>query len=73
MFDGIAVFLVMTMVVLPLSGLHAGGPYQLRGLHRFIGAQGRFAAWLSALHQSLESAVWRNQAGHRIALLECLA
>jgi hypothetical protein len=32
MFYGIAVFLVMTLVVLPLSGLHASGPYQLRGL-----------------------------------------
>lgn len=32
MFYGIAVFLVMNLVVLPLSALHAKGPYQLRGL-----------------------------------------
>jgi hypothetical protein len=32
MFYGIAVFLVMNLIVLPLSGLHAAGPYQLRGL-----------------------------------------
>lgn len=32
MFYGIAVFLVMNLVVLPLSGLHAAGPYQLRAL-----------------------------------------
>jgi hypothetical protein len=32
MFFGIAVFLVMNLIVLPLSGLHAVGPYQLRGL-----------------------------------------
>ena len=32
MFYGIAVFLVMNLVVLPVSGLHASGPYQLRGL-----------------------------------------
>ena len=31
-FYGIAVFLVMNLVVLPLSALHANGPYQLRGL-----------------------------------------
>jgi hypothetical protein len=32
MFYGIAVYLVMNLVVLPLSALHAVGPYQLRGL-----------------------------------------
>jgi hypothetical protein len=32
MFYGIAVFLVMNLVVLPLSALHLKGPYQLRGL-----------------------------------------
>jgi hypothetical protein len=32
MFFGIAVFLVMNLVVLPLCALHAAGPYQLRGL-----------------------------------------
>jgi hypothetical protein len=32
MFYGIAVFLVMNLIVLPLSGLHFAGPYQLRGL-----------------------------------------
>lgn len=32
MFYGIAVFLVMNLIVLPISGLHAAGPYQLRGL-----------------------------------------
>ncbi len=32
LFYGIAVFLVMNLVVLPLSGLHLTGPYQLRGL-----------------------------------------
>jgi hypothetical protein len=32
MFYGIAVYLVMTLIVLPVSGLHAAGPYQLRGL-----------------------------------------
>jgi hypothetical protein len=31
-FYGIAVFLVMNLVVLPLSALHLAGPYQLRGL-----------------------------------------
>jgi hypothetical protein len=29
---GIAVFLVMNLVVLPLCALHAMGPYQYRGL-----------------------------------------
>ena len=29
---GIAVFLVMNLIVLPLSALHLKGPYQLRGL-----------------------------------------
>jgi len=33
MFYGIAVFLVMNLIVLPLSGLHATGPYQI---HRLI-------------------------------------
>jgi hypothetical protein len=32
MFYGIAVFLVMNLIVLPLCALHAAGPYQLRGL-----------------------------------------
>jgi hypothetical protein len=32
MFYGIAIFLVMNLVVLPLSALHARGPYQIRGL-----------------------------------------
>lgn len=32
MFFGIGLFLVMNLMVLPLSGLHAHGPYQLRGL-----------------------------------------
>jgi hypothetical protein len=32
MFYGIAVFLVMNLVVLPLSALHVRGPFQLRGL-----------------------------------------
>ena len=32
MFYGIAVYLVMNLIVLPVSGLHAAGPYQLRGL-----------------------------------------
>jgi len=32
LFYGIAVFLVMNLVVLPLSALHFRGPYQLRGL-----------------------------------------
>jgi hypothetical protein len=42
MFYGIAVFLVMNLIVLPLCALHAAGPYQLRGLiqgvvaHMFI-------------------------------------
>jgi hypothetical protein len=32
MFFGIAVFLVMNFVVLPLCAVHFAGPYQLRGL-----------------------------------------
>ena len=32
MFYGIAVFLVMNLIVLPLSGLHHSGAYQLRAL-----------------------------------------
>jgi len=32
MFFGMGFFLVMNLIVLPLSGLHAMGPYQLRGL-----------------------------------------
>ena len=32
MFYGIGFFLVMNLIVLPLSGLHSAGPYQLRGL-----------------------------------------
>jgi hypothetical protein len=32
LFYGIAVFLVMNLVVLPLSALHARGPYRLAGL-----------------------------------------
>jgi hypothetical protein len=31
-FYGIAVFLVMNLIVLPLSALHAKGPYQFAGL-----------------------------------------
>lgn len=34
LFYGIAVFLVMNLIVLPLSALHAKGPYQLAGLLR---------------------------------------
>jgi len=32
LFYGMAVFLVMNLVVLPLSALHLTGPYQLKGL-----------------------------------------
>ena len=32
LFFGIAVFLVMTLIVLPLCAFHARGPYQLRSL-----------------------------------------
>jgi hypothetical protein len=32
LFYGIAVFLFMNLIVLPLSALHLTGPYQLRGL-----------------------------------------
>jgi hypothetical protein len=32
LFFGIAVFLVMNLIVLPLSALHSAGPYTLRGL-----------------------------------------
>lgn len=32
LFYGVAVFLIMNLVVLPLSALHLTGPYQLRGL-----------------------------------------
>lgn len=32
MFYGIGFFLVMNLIVLPLSALHAAGPYQWRGL-----------------------------------------
>ena len=32
LFYGIAIFLVMNLVVLPLSALHARGPYNLAGL-----------------------------------------
>jgi hypothetical protein len=32
LFYGIAVFLVMNLIVLPLSALHSRGPYQLAGL-----------------------------------------
>jgi hypothetical protein len=34
LFYGIAVFWVMNLIVLPLSALHAKGPYQLEGLVR---------------------------------------
>ncbi len=34
LFYGIAVFLVMNLIVLPLSALHARGPFQLAGLIR---------------------------------------
>jgi len=42
MLFGMAFYLVMNLIVLPLSGLHSAGPYQLRGLiqgilvHMFI-------------------------------------
>jgi hypothetical protein len=36
MFYGIAVFLVMNLVVLPLCALHAAGPYQLQGLFQGV-------------------------------------
>lgn len=39
MFYGIAVFLFMTLVVLPLSALHSAGPYQWRGLVQGIVVQ----------------------------------
>lgn len=39
MFYGIAIFLVMTLIVLPISGLHSAGPYQLRGLIQGIVVQ----------------------------------
>lgn len=32
MFYGIAVFLVMNLIVLPICALHSAGPYQLHGL-----------------------------------------
>jgi hypothetical protein len=32
MFYGIAVFLVMNLVILPMSGLHSAGPFQLSSL-----------------------------------------
>lgn len=32
MFFGIGLFLVMNLIVLPLSGLHSKGPFELRGL-----------------------------------------
>jgi len=32
LFFGIAVFLVMNLIVLPLSAIHFKGPYTLRGL-----------------------------------------
>jgi hypothetical protein len=34
LFYGIAIFLVMNLIVLPLSAIHATGPYQLTGLIR---------------------------------------
>jgi hypothetical protein len=34
MFYGIAIFLVMNLIVLPLSGLHARGPFELEGMIR---------------------------------------
>jgi hypothetical protein len=52
MFYGISVFLVMNLIVLPLSALHAAGPYQLHALiqgllvHMFIiGLPISFSAW----------------------------
>lgn len=36
LFFGIAVFLVMNLVVLPLCALHSAGPYQYRGLMQGI-------------------------------------
>jgi hypothetical protein len=32
LFYGIAVFLVMNLIIVPLSALHGGGPFQLAGL-----------------------------------------
>ena len=32
LFYGMGVFLFMNLIVLPLSALHMGGPYELRGL-----------------------------------------
>jgi uncharacterized membrane protein YagU involved in acid resistance len=32
LYYGIAVYLVMNLIVLPLSGLHATGPFKLHGL-----------------------------------------
>jgi hypothetical protein len=52
LFYGVAVFLVMNLVVLPLSALHSAGPYQLRGLIQgllihmlVIGLPISFSAW----------------------------
>ena len=52
LFYGIAIFLVMNLVVLPLCAFHAAGPYQLRALvqgllvHMFlIGLPIAFNAW----------------------------
>ena len=36
LYYGIAVFLVMNLIVLPLCGLHAAGPYELPGLIKGI-------------------------------------
>lgn len=52
LFYGIAIFLVMNLIVLPLSGLHSKGPYLLAGLiqgllvHMFgIGLPISFSLW----------------------------
>jgi hypothetical protein len=52
LFYGIAVFLVMNLIVLPLCAFHAAGPYQLHALiqgllvHMFIiGLPISFSAW----------------------------
>jgi hypothetical protein len=52
MFYGIAVFLVMNLIVLPLCALHAVGPYKLAGLIQglvvhmlIIGLPISFSAW----------------------------
>jgi hypothetical protein len=52
LFYGIAVYLTMNLIVLPLSALHSAGPYQLRSLIQgllvhmlLIGLSISFSAW----------------------------